>query len=71
MEDNSKYNKYPFHSCCDGCKWLMEDELSTEDDWYFSCYNPNSDNYFIREDDLNRTHNDDDYECPDKEPWEK
>lgn len=40
------------NSYCDGCVWLVEDSLSTDEDWYCSCQNKNSDNYLCREDDL-------------------
>ena len=39
-------------SYCDGCKWCLEDSLSTDEDLYYSCGNEKSDNYLVREDDL-------------------
>lgn len=54
---------------CTGCKWLAEDSLSCEIDWYNSCQNKNSVNYLVREDDLEAFTKEGET-CPDKEYWE-
>lgn len=53
---------------CEGCKWLQEDSLSCEIDYYFSCQNEKSDYYLGREEDIEAFTKEGE-KCPDKKLW--